>query len=62
VSVHVDPITLELHFQRLEHATGFDVRALIEERDRLRELALRLVADIEGEGAWAEDLRREALA
>jgi hypothetical protein len=36
VSVHVDPITLELHFQRLEFATGFDVRGLVEERDALR--------------------------
>jgi hypothetical protein len=39
VSVHVDPITLDLHFQRLEFATGFDVRALIEERDAWRDIA-----------------------
>lgn len=34
MTVTVDPITLQLHFQRLQHATGFDVNALIAERDR----------------------------
>lgn len=37
MTVTVDPISLDLAFQRLEHATGFDVRALIEERDALAE-------------------------